>query len=138
MKRLEAVDVVLETIGGGIFRRSLDLLAPFGRIVVAGFASLDLKRWNPISWIRTWRDIPRAGVEPMARRSIGMLASHLGYLLPDAQRLGAVWNDLAAFVRRHDIRPVIGKTFPRWDLPEAHRWIESRQSTGKAVVRIAE
>jgi len=128
------VDVALELIGGEVYRQSLRSLAPFGRVVVAGFASLNLKRWNPLSWWRTWRDIPRAQVRELATRSAGVLATHIGYLLPDRQRLAAVWRDLAAFTRQHDVRPIVGARFGFEQMGEAHALLESRTSTGKLVV----
>ena len=131
------VDVVLELVGGPVYRASLDSLAPFGRLVVAGFASLNLQRWNPWSWWRTWRDIPRASVADLALASRGVLASHLGYLLDDPPRLLRIWRELTAFVERHGIRPVIGATFPFERMADAHRLIESRQSVGKVVVRVS-
>ena len=42
-------DVVLELVGGEVFRAVWPVLAPFGRVVVAGFASLNLQWWNPLS-----------------------------------------------------------------------------------------
>jgi len=130
------VDVSLEVVGGDVFRRSLASLAPFGRLVVAGYASMNLRRWNPWSWWRTWRDAPRVDVMTLARASGGILATHIGYLLADAVRLERVWRALTAFVREHGIRPVVGHTFPFQELPDAHRLMESRKSTGKIVVRV--
>ena len=128
------LDVVLELVGGPVYRDALASLAPFGRLVVAGFASLDLQRWNPWSWWRTWRDIPRAAIGDLALASRGVLATHLGYLLDDPPRLLGVWRDLTAFVERHGIRPVIGATVPFERMADAHRLIESRRCVGKVVV----
>ena len=130
------VDVVLEVVGGDVFHDSMDLLAPFGRMVVAGFAGYELRRWNPLSWWRTWRDMPRADVVSLARNSRGVLASHIGYLLADPARMAALWADLTDFVREHDIRPHVGATFAFDDIPAAHRLMESRRSRGKIVVRL--
>jgi len=74
----QGVDVVLEMVGGEVYRKSLNLLTPFGRVVVLGFAGLDLQKWNPISWWKTWRAIPRASISRMAVNSYGVMASHLG------------------------------------------------------------
>lgn len=130
------VDVVLELVGGQVYRDALASLAPFGRLVVAGFASLDLRRWNPLSWWRTWRDIPRVSVGELALASRGVLASHLGYLLDDPPRLLRIWNELTTFVARHGIRPVVGAVLPFERMADAHRLIESRQSIGKVVVTV--
>jgi NADPH2:quinone reductase len=130
------ITVALEVVGGQVYRDTLAGLAPFGRLVVAGFASLDLQRWNPISWWRTWRDIPRAKIAELALGSRGVLATHLGYLLADPPRLQQVWRELVAFVERHEIRPVIGARFDITHMADAHRLMESRASIGKIVITL--
>ncbi len=129
-------DVIIEMVGGRIYRQCLQLLEPFGRIVVVGFASLDLKKWNPLSWWRTWRDLPRADIRKMAEGSYGVLSSHVGYLLPAVERMQATWRELVEFVQQHELRPVVGRVFNFDEMPQAHEWIESRRSTGKVVVRV--
>jgi NADPH:quinone reductase-like Zn-dependent oxidoreductase len=129
-------DVVVEVVGGEIFRAVWPVLAPFGRIVVAGFASLDLQKWNPLSWLRTWRDLPKADVRTLAPGSNGLMGTHLGYLLDDPPRLTRIWRQLADFVHAEGIRPVVGAAFPFERMPDAHRLMESRRSVGKIVVRM--
>lgn len=129
------VDLVLETVGGDVYRECLKLLNPFGRIVVAGFASLDFKMWNPLSWWRTWRDLPRARLMGMAERSIGVMSTHLGYLLDDPARLRRVFERLSAFVSEHGIKPVIGRVFPFGEVADAHAFVESRKSVGKVLLK---
>jgi NADPH2:quinone reductase len=132
----DGFDVVLEVVGGEVFRAVWPVLAPFGRVVVAGFASLALQRWNPLSWLRTWRDLPKADIRSLAPASAGLMATHVGYLLADPPRLARVWGELMSFVAAHDIRPVVGATFSFDDMAAAHRFMESRGSVGKIVVRV--
>ncbi len=130
------VDVVVEMVGGKIFKTNVSLTRPFGRLAVIGFASLNLKKWNPLSWYRTYRDIPRVDIATMSHRSIGIFSAHLGYLLKDAPRMLRSYNHLRDFVLQHDIHPLVGKVFPFEQVAEAHRWIESRQSTGKVLLKV--
>lgn len=131
-----ALDVVLEVVGGDVYRACQAILANFGRIVVAGYAGLDYSLWNPLSWWRAWRGAPRMNVSDSAVASTGVLATHIGYLLPDEERLLSVWGALTAFATGHGLRPVVGSTFDFADLPAAHRLMESRDSVGKLVVRL--
>lgn len=128
------LDVVLEVVGGDVYRACSARLASFGRVVVVGYAGLDYRRWNPITWWRAWRGVPRMNVAKAAVSSMGVLATHIGYLVSDEERLLHVWNALADFTREHDLRPVVGRTFAYEELPEAHRFMESRASVGKLVV----
>jgi NADPH2:quinone reductase len=129
------VDVVLETVGGRVYRESQGLLNPFGRTVVAGFASLDLRKWNPVSWWRTWRDLPRARLREVAEASTGVMATHLGYLLDEPAMLQAIFERLRSFVSEQEIKPVIGRIFPFDEVAEAHAFVESRKSVGKVLLR---
>ena len=130
------VDVVVEVVGGEVFRKSVRLLAPFGRILAVGFAGYNLKMWNPLSWYRTWRDVPKAGIVEMSERSFGIMASHLGYLLKSPELVRQAWDELTAFVAEHSIRPVVGHVMGLEDVAEAHRLMESRRSRGKIVLRV--
>lgn len=130
------MDVVFEMVGGKVYNSSLELLNPFGRMAVVGFASLNFKIWNPASWLRTYRDIPRAKIGFLAERSISVMASHLGYLLQYPDLVRTIYDEMTDFVSKHAIRPVIGKVFGFEQLPQAHQFIESRQSTGKVIVNL--
>ncbi len=134
--RGQGVDVVLEVVGGEVFRKSMELLNPFGRLAVIGFASLNLNKFNPWSWWKTWRAIPRVKIDAMATGSQVIGASHLGYLLKDTERMLKIWDDLATYVVTHNIRPSIGHEFKFEDMAKAHDLMESRRSVGKIVVHI--
>ena len=132
----EGVDVALEMVGGDVFRAAKSVLAPFGQVVVAGYASLDYRWWNPLSWWRAWRGVPRMSLDEMLRNSRGMSSSHLGYLLDDPPLMRTVWDELVDFAAVHDIRPEVGHVLSFDELPDAHRLMESRESYGKIVVRV--
>ncbi len=130
----DGVDVAVEMVGGEVFRAVRSVMAPFGRVVVAGYASLDYRWWNPVSLWRAWRGIPRVPMTEMMTRSLGFYATHLGYLLDDPVRLQRVWGELVAFVQAHGIRPQVGSVLPADQVVEAHRLMESRRSYGKIVL----
>jgi len=130
------VDVVLEMVGGEVNRQSYKFLNFFGRLIVVGYASLNPKLWNPVSWWRTWRDIPRVDLMEIAMKSAGTMATHLGYLLKDPQKLSQVYDRMKKFLLVHNIKPVISRVFPLEDAGKAHAFIQSRQSTGKVLLKI--
>ena len=130
------VDCVLETVGGQVFKKSMKLLDSFGRLVVIGFASMNLKIWNPISWIKTYIDAPKVNMMTMATESKGVFASHIGYLTENEHLTSAIWEELLTFTKDNNLRPIVGKVFEFSDLPEAHAYMESRDSVGKIVVKV--
>ncbi len=130
------LDSVLEVVGGEVFKKSLKLLKPFGSLAVIGFASINFKKWNPISWWRTWKDAPKVKILSMMKRSQGIFASHIGYLTGNTEVTSQIWEELKSFTEEHKLKPVVGKTFDFSEMPEAHRYMESRESVGKIVVNV--
>jgi NADPH:quinone reductase-like Zn-dependent oxidoreductase len=130
------VDIVLEVVGGDVFRKSMDLLNPFGRLIVTGYASIPFKLWNPLTYWKTWKDAPKANVMNMAVKSNGLMATHLGYLTDNPEVVAAEWQALTSFCYEHNLKPLVGKEFSFDQMPEAHSWMESRNSIGKIVVKI--
>ncbi len=133
------VNVVIEMVGGDVFKKSMDSLNTFGSIVVTGFASLDLNKWSPRSWLRTWRDIPRADIGELARKSISVMSSHLGHLLDrEPEKMSQLYGELRGFVLEHSIRPVVNRVFDLEEARQAHEYIESRKSEGKVLLKIGD
>ncbi|MCB0262748.1 MAG: zinc-binding dehydrogenase [Calditrichaeota bacterium] len=130
------LDVVLEMVGGEVFRQAFSMLNPLGRLTIAGYASMDLKKWNPVSWWQTWRDAPKINIMKLAHKSSAVMATHLGYLLKNPDLMQQTFADLEAFVVANNIRPVVGKIFPLENVGDAHQWIESRNSIGKVLLKI--
>ena len=130
------VDVVLELVGGDTFKKAKGLLNPFGRIVIAGVASIKWSKTNPLSWASALKKIPRYDIRKMAVGSNGILATHIGYLIKNKELSKQLWKELSSFAISHDIKPVISHIFDFDQLPQAHEYIESRKSYGKVVVKV--
>ncbi len=101
-----------------------------------GYASLNPTLWNPVSWWRTWRDIPRVDLMEIATISAGAMATHLGYLLKDPEKMTQVYNRMKDFLVEQNIKPVVSRVFPLEEAGIAQAFIESRQSTGKVLLKI--
>ncbi|GAA1375248.1 quinone oxidoreductase family protein [Streptomyces beijiangensis] len=117
-------DLILDSDGGEALRRSLDSLAPFGRIVNFGNSS-DEGPWQ----------FGRADLDPGARSVTSFSILTLAGTAPDALR------DLShrAFALVADGKAELPVTaeLPLSDAAEAHRLIETRTTTGKLLLRVA-
>lgn len=133
---LGPVDVVLEMTGGAVYRAALRHLAPMGRMVLAGASNAFPRTRNPLARIAALRDLPRASIFDMLRRSYGVMSFHAGWLL-EANAIERQWRELVAFVEEHRITPVIGAELPFEEIAGAHRLLEERRNVGKVVVRFA-
>jgi NADPH:quinone reductase-like Zn-dependent oxidoreductase len=108
------VDVVLETVGGDIFRQSLDALAPNGRLSSAG----------SIEPTETLVDIRRL----LVRSQIMMTGTHFTPKESIKQVL--------RFLARGDLRPVLAARFPLAQADKAHQLLESRDFYGNIILEI--
>jgi len=129
------VDVVLDSVGGRLFRAGWRALAGDGRYVLFGFAAgVGPRR---VRWLRAVLELARMGallpatlVSP-CRTLAGFNLSLVPQLASDLQQRFA---RLEALVAAGALRPVIGARFPFERLPEAHALLQGRASTGKVVV----
>jgi NADPH2:quinone reductase len=112
------VDVVLEMVGGEVFRQSLGALGPFGRLVIYGQASHEPS------------ELEAARLQNRSR-------SIIGFWLMDCIGAGMVAEPLARLfelVQAGELRPVVGETYPLDDAARAHRELEARRTTGKQLL----
>ena len=71
-----------------------------------------------------------------AKKSIGVMATHIGYLTEHESIAKSSWTELQKMVQKHKMEPVVGKSFSFDELHKAHAWVESRHNFGKTVVTI--
>jgi NADPH:quinone reductase-like Zn-dependent oxidoreductase len=106
------VDVVVEHIGEATWEASLRSLAKGGRLVTCGATS------GPSAAIN---------LRVLFFKQLSLLGSTMGGR--------ADLHEAFGLVRRGKIRPVVDRTFAMEELPEAHRYLESRRAFGKIVLR---
>ena len=117
------IDYCLESVGGETYLRSLEVLAPLGRLVIIGFSGI---RDN-------YADaIPRLHPLGVFLRSIAVCGLNLDQL--QFQRRRDVWSRLLAHVREHGLRPRIGARFPLEQVAAAQAALEDRRTTGKVLL----
>ena len=131
------VDVVLDSVGGRLFRPGWRALRGDGRYVLFGFAAGVGPRG--VRWLRAGLELVRMGIlaPVMLVSPCRTLAGFNLPLVPQlADELQARFARLETLVAAGELRPVIGATFPFHRLPEAHALLQGRGSTGKVVVEV--
>lgn len=114
------VDLVLEMVGGKTTDISLDVLAPFGRLIVYGMAS------------RT----PGASINPASLMggSKTITGFWLAHCFGSKTLLNDVITELFDLVKAGKLKPVIGATFPLSKAADAHKAMLARATTGKIAL----
>jgi len=117
----KGVDVILESVGGEVFEKSLQSLARDGRLVAIGFSS---------------------GVQPqlqlglLVMNGLSVLGLHIGMMtLKRPELIRTSTQELIELLAKGRIKPVVGHVFPLREAAEAHRILEGRGSYGKLVLK---
>ena len=116
----EGVDLVLESVGGDVFDRSLESLAHFGRLVTYGVAS------GQIATVQN-QELLFAN-QSVRGFHIGFAAEH------DIGRVRPAIEEVTDALADGRIEVVIGEEFPLEEAAAAHEYVEGRQSTGKVLL----
>ncbi|MFN3414367.1 MAG: zinc-binding dehydrogenase, partial [Thermoanaerobaculum sp.] len=131
------VDVVLDSVGGRLFRVGWRALRPDGRYVLFGFASAVGPRH--IRYLKAALELLRMGMvfPSILVQSCKTLSGFNLSLVPHlAPHLAGRFQVLCESVAKGELKPVIGKLFPFSELPAAHAFLQGRASLGKVVVTV--
>lgn len=132
----EGYHAIFDANGVDTLAQSYEHLAPTGRVVVYGFASMLPKNgrlnWFKLAW--DWLRTPRFSPLKMTQQNRSVLAANLSFLQSHAPslRAGMVW--LLARFESGELEPLPVEAHPLKDAPIAHQRIESGQTIGKLVL----
>ncbi|MFP5333341.1 MAG: quinone oxidoreductase family protein [Acidimicrobiia bacterium] len=115
-----ALDVVYDAVGQAVFDRSLELLRPRGMMVQFGNASGAVKPVEPLR-------LSRGGSLFLTRPTLGDYIATREELL---ERTG----DLFGWIEAGTLEVRISARYPMERTADAHRALESRQTTGKVLL----
>jgi NADPH2:quinone reductase len=114
------VDLILDAVGKPTFEEGLRCLAPFGHLILYGRAGGPTDPLN----------LPTLSAK--CHKVSGFMLPAVTRSFPDKTRESA--ERCFALMREGRLRLHIGKTFPLAQAADAHRYLESRQSTGKLIL----
>lgn len=113
------VELILEMVGGQVFDKSLQCLAPLGRLVAVGLAS---------------GRVPKADVAQLLYGNQSVVGFHLGKLFNRPDLIGEALEQLSRWIGEKKIRPVVGPAFPLREAAAAHAMVSERKNYGKVIL----
>jgi NADPH:quinone reductase-like Zn-dependent oxidoreductase len=117
------IDYCLESVGGEVFERSLESLAPLGRLVLIGFSSIARDHATAVARVHPLK---------LFQRSWGLFGLNVENL--DFPRRREIWRRLCDFAESHRLRPLLGPRFPLAEAAAAHAAVEGRRTAGKVLL----
>jgi NADPH2:quinone reductase len=116
----KGVDLILDAVGKPTFEEGLRCLASFGHLVLYGRAGGAPEPLNV------------SVLSPKSQKVSGFMLPTVTRGFPDKTRESA--DRCFALMREGRLELHIGKTFALAEAADAHRYLESRQSTGKLIL----
>jgi NADPH:quinone reductase-like Zn-dependent oxidoreductase len=132
---LPTFDVIMDAVGGKSFKTSYDLLRPGGRLVAFGASAvMSGERRNIARALRTVMQMPKFNLIKQMSASKAVVGLNMLTLWKDRGSLDEWIGPLTELIDSGAIEPVVAKSFPFDQAPEAHRYIAERRNVGKVVL----
>ncbi len=112
-------DLVIDGVGGRTTQRILRRMRPFGRLVLVGCASGDVRPLDPIALIH---------------QHLSVLGLHLGVMLECPHLIRDATERLLVWIEKGEIRVQVGEVLPLSRIREAHTRMADRAHSGKIVL----
>jgi NADPH:quinone reductase-like Zn-dependent oxidoreductase len=133
----ESLDLVMDAIGGRSFAKSFSLLRPGGRLVCFGAANLvSGDRRNVPGAVKSLVQTPFFHPLRLSSQSKSVLGLNMLRLWDAKQSLDEYIEPLRNWVEAGKLRPVVAKSFPLEQGPDAHRYMQERKNVGKVVLTL--
>jgi alcohol dehydrogenase len=129
----------MDSVGGDVFKRGWQILAPMGRYVLFGVSSVT----GDGALNRLKAAIAYASMRPVFPPTLisanrGLIGFNLGTLHGKESYFREAVYELLDLQARGILKPLIGKVFPFDRIVEAHHYLQTRQSVGKVVVMVGD
>jgi NADPH:quinone reductase len=118
----EGANVILDSISGWVSERSIDCLAPYGRLVHFGNASGEVGHFKT-------KDL-HASCRSVLGFSFGTTRKMRPHLLKPTA------DQVISLIADGKLKIKIGKQFSLEEAKQAHEWVESRKSIGKVILDV--
>src|SRR6202035_2694045 len=112
-------DIVVDGIGGEVLSEALGALAPEGSLTTLGYSASR----------KTTIDVTNLIVPQASIRSLNMFAQ------PQAA-IADAWNVIVSLLKSGAIKPIVAKTFPLAEAPDALRYLVEGRPFGRVVLTI--
>lgn len=133
----EGFDVVCDANGVATLGQSYKHLRRAGKLVVYGFHTMIPKKGGKPNWLKLASDYirtPRFNPMDLTMESKSVLAFNLSYLYDRTDILEAAMGDLLTWLEAGAIEAPPVTTYKLDDVAQAHKDIESGQTTGKLIL----
>lgn len=129
------IDVIMDSVGGRVFRKGWKLLAPMGRYVLYGFAAATGEQSvKKLRALRELASIPWIHPPSVVSKNVALAGFNLFFLMDKVDYLSRALRELLSLYEKKVLKPVIGAKLPFAEIAQGQALLQSRKSFGKVVV----
>jgi synaptic vesicle membrane protein VAT-1 len=129
------VELVLDPLGGGHWKKSYKALRHTGRLGMYGASTLtESGLIRPLAYLKVGVTLPWFNPVGLMNANRSVFGVNLGHMWHETPKIRQWMEALLAGVAEGWVRPHVDRSFPLAQVGEAQTYIEERRNTGKVVL----
>ncbi len=129
------VELVIDPIGGGHWKKSYAALCHTGRLGMFGVSTASANGLRgKLKLLKAAAQMPRFHPLSLLSQNRGVFGLNLGHMWHEPEKVRAWTKEIIRGVEEGWVRPYVDRTFKFEQAGEAHSHIESRRNIGKVVL----
>ena len=129
------VDLVIDPIGGGHWKKSYAALRHTGRLGMFGVSTASANGLKgKFKLVRAALQMPRFHPLGLLNKNRGVFGLNLGHMWHEPEKVSVWMKAILDGVGQGGVRPHVDKTFPFANAGDAHSYMEARKNIGKVVL----
>jgi len=129
------VELVIDPIGGGHWKKSYEALRATGRLGMFGVSAASANGLKgKVGLLKAAWQTPWFHPFGLLNKNKGVFGLNLGHMWHEGEKVAEWMRVILDGVKEGWVRPYVSKSFPFDQVGEAHAYIESRKNIGKVVL----
>ena len=135
MTNNRGVELVIDPIGGGHWKKSYAALRTTGRLGMFGVSTASANGLaGKFKLLKAAAQMPRFHPLGLLSRNRGVFGLNLGHMWHEPEKVRSWVQEIMRGINEGWIQPFVDKAFPFAQADEAHRYMEERRNIGKVVL----
>jgi synaptic vesicle membrane protein VAT-1 len=135
MTNNRGVELIIDPIGGGHWKKSYAGLRTTGRLGMFGVSTASANGLKgKLKMVKAAAQMPRFHPLSLLSRNRGVFGLNLGHMWHEPEKVAEWVQEIMQGINEGWTQPFVDKAFPFDQAGEAHRYMEERKNTGKVVL----
>lgn len=131
----KGVDLIIDPLGPGSWKKSYQLLRHCGRLGIFGASEMSSSsKFNKLGMVKTALKMPFYHPIPLLDKNRGIFGVNMGHLWHERERTGEWVTEMMKGVEAGWLKPHVDKVFKFSEAAAAHDYLEQRKNFGKVIL----